>query len=581
MNQPRLFHGRKLAVAIALGSLSYANAVGAADAIEEVQVTGSFIERPADRPQPVTVISNEDLRLEQRGSLAEVFKNLPQSIGSTSTINTQQGGLNGGNTPTATINLRGLGPRATLVLLNGGRQTSDGGFGFVDINNLAPSIMVERVELVTDGSSALYGSDAVAGVANFITRNRFEGMEIRTEAQKIQDIPTNRPDLNFGIILGGGNDRTHVVAGLDYATTEVLLVQDRYDDERLRLGLTSGFGNPATFQIQNANGSLRPASQTVPDPLCGSEQIGGGLEAGELNPAGTQCLMFNAFNRALQPDSERMVGLSVLTHDFNDTTTAEVEFGFARTRYAIPFGYVTPAGVTTFGFVPNDNPGVLEAARQNPAFPNVGADPTIGGYRFRGRVMSPAGGPSNTHNTSQDTYRFAARLRGAFGDSGWNWQGSYSNSWNDTFFSSTDTVIDRLNKSLNGFGGPTCNANVPANRGVGDCKFWNPFANNFLAQPGDAHYNDPALTRWMTGGRTTNDSGELRTYDFVVTGDLWEMAGGVTGVAFGIHRREQEFSQDWDSLSEQAGNWAFNGATAYLDFKGSRDTDAVFSDVSH
>src|SRR5690606_6482540 len=157
---------------------------------------------------------------------------LPQSIGSTSTINTQQGGVNGGNTPTATINLRGLGPRATLVLLNGGRQTSDGGFGYVDINNLAPSIMVERVELVTDGASALYGSDAVAGVANFITRNNFEGFEIRTEFQKIQDVQGNKPDVNLSMIMGGGSDTTHVVAGFDYATTEVLLVEDRYNDER-------------------------------------------------------------------------------------------------------------------------------------------------------------------------------------------------------------------------------------------------------------------------------------------------------------------------------------------------------------
>jgi len=579
MNQRRLFHGNKLAVAIALCSTAYGGSALAADAIEEVFVTGSFIERPVDRPQPVTVINNEDLRLEQRGSIAEVFKNLPQSIGSTSTINTQQGGMNGGNTPTATINLRGLGPRATLVLLNGGRQTSDGGYGFVDINNLAPSIMVERVELVTDGSSALYGSDAVAGVANFITRNDFEGIEIRTEAQKIQDVQGSRPDMNIGIILGGGSDRTHVVAGLDYATTEILLVEDRYDDARLRLGLTSGFGNPATFQIQNVNGTLRPATQTVPDPLCGSDQIGGGLAAGEVTPAGNQCLMFNALNRALQPESERIVGLSVLTHEFNDTLRGEFEFGFARTRYDIPFGYVTPAGVTSFGFVPVDNPGVLEAVRMNPNFPNPANDPNIGGYRFRGRVMSPAGGPSNTHTTSQDTYRFAARLRGSFGDSGWDWQASFSNSWNDTFFSSTDTIVDRLNKALNGFGGPNCNANVPENRGVGNCKFWNPFANNFLANPSDPHYNDPELTRWMTGGRTTNDSGELRTYDFVVTGDLWEMAGGTTGIALGIHRREQKFKQDWDSLSEQAGNWAFNGATAYLDFSGERSTDAVFSEL--
>jgi iron complex outermembrane receptor protein len=579
MNQTRLFHGNKLAIAIALCSTAYVGSVLAAEEVEEITVTGSFIQRPADRPQPVTVINNEDLRLQQRGSLAEVFKNLPQSIGSTSTINSQQGGVNAGNTPTATINLRGLGPSATLVLLNGSRQTSDGGFGYVDINNLTPSIMVDRVEIVTDGASALYGSDAVAGVANFITRNRFEGLEIRTEAQKIQDTPSNKPDMNFSIIMGGGTEDTHVVAGLDYASTERLLVEDRYEDARLRLGLTSGFGNPATFQIRNTNGTLRPATQTVPDPLCGSDQLGGGLAAGELNPAGTQCLMFNALNRALQPESERIVGLSVLTHDFNETTTAEVEFGFARTRYEIPFGYVTPAGVTTFQNVPVDNPGVLAAVAADPSFPNPLNDPTIGGYTFRGRVMSPAGGPSNDQTTGQDTFRFAARLNGEFANPDWGWRLAFSDSRNTTRFSSTDTIVARLSAALNGFGGPSCNASVAANRGQGDCHFWNPFANSFLAQPGAANYNDPELTNWLVGGRTTTDTGELRTYDAIINGNLWEMAGGTTGIAFGLHRREQKFEQDWDTLSNGVGNWAFNGSSAYLDFDGQRNTNAAFAEL--
>ncbi|MDR0780785.1 MAG: TonB-dependent receptor, partial [Pseudomonadales bacterium] len=577
MNQTRLFHGNKLAIAIALCSTAYVGAAFAAEAIEEVTVTGSYIQRPADRPQPVTVINNEDLRLQQRGSMAEVFKNLPQSIGSTSTINTQQGGVNAGNTPTATINLRGLGPSATLVLLNGNRQTTDGGFGYVDINNLTPSIMVERVEIVTDGASALYGSDAVAGVANFITRNRFEGMEMRTELQKIQDSPGSKPDLNLSFIMGGGSGNTHVVAGLDYASTEPFLVQDRYDDARLRLGLTSGFGNPATFGIRNTNGALR--TQTVPDPLCGSAQLGGGLGAGELNAAGNQCLMFNALNRALQPESQRIVGLSVLTHDFNATTTGELEFGFARTRYSVPFGYVVPAGVTTFQTVPVDNPGVLAAIAANPNFPNPANDPTIASYTFRGRVMSPVGGPSNNQTTGQDTIRFAARLNGQFSNPDWGWRLAFSDSRNNTKFASTDTIVQRLANALNGYGGPSCVANVPANRGVGACQFWNPFANSFLAKPGDANYNDPELTKWLVDGRTTNDTGELRTYDAIVNGKLWEMAGGTTGVAFGLSRREQIFAQDWDTLSNSVGNWAFNGASAYLDFDGQINTNAAFAEL--
>jgi len=585
MQKSRIFQNKKLAIAIALcGFSSIATQVQAqSQAIEEVTVTGSFIERPANRPQPITVLSNADLQLEQRGSIAEIFKNLPQSIGSTSAVNTQQGGINGGNSPTATINLRGLGPRATLVLLNGGRQTSDGGFGFVDINNLAPSIMIERVELLTDGGSALYGSDAVAGVANFITRNNFEGLEIRAETQKIQDTPGNKPDVNLGIIVGGRNETSSVVAGLDYATTEELLVEDRYDDARLRLGLTSGFGNPATYQVQNVNGTLRALTATKPDPLCGSPLIGGGLAAGEKNATGTQCLLFNALNRDMQPKSERMVGLSVLTHDFSDTITGEFEVGFARTRYDVPFGYVTPAGVTTFSFVPVDNPGALAAVASDPTFPNPKTDATVGGYRFRGRVLSPAGDITNTHTTSQDTFRVAARLNGEINED-WNWQASFSDSWNDTIFNSTDTLVARLNSSLDGYGGPNCSATRLTNptltlRGTGNCQFWNPFANNLLAKPGDKTYNDPALTKWIVGPRTTTDKGELKTYDFVVTGNLWDMAGGSTGVAVGIHRREQAFSQDWDNMSEGIGNWAFNGATAYLDFGGKRSTDAVFSEL--
>jgi iron complex outermembrane receptor protein len=575
---------------------------------DEVVVTGSFIERSADRPQPVTVLSNEDLRLEQRGSVAEMFKNLPQNVGSVSTVNTQQGGgsVNMGNSPTTTLNLRGLGARATLVLLNGGRQTTDGGFGFVDINNLAPAIMIERIELLTDGASALYGSDAVAGVANFITRSTFDGIEMRVETQKIADSPADRPDVNAGFLFGAQGDETSVVAGFDYATTEVMLVEDRYEDARLRLGLTSPSGNPATFAPRLAATGVRaPTAQWRPDPLCGSSQIGGGLAAGELQTAPTpQCNLFNALGRDQQPDSKRLIGLSVLTHDFSDSLTAQVEAGFARTRYDIPFGYVTPAGFgTNFPFIPIDNPGAAAIIAQNPAFgaptaPALGfAGGPINGYTFQGRVLSPAGDRINIHTSEQDTFRLAARLNGQFGgpDSAWGWQAAFTNSWNDTRFSSVDTLLARANLAADGYGGPNCRfARVAetgrtadptgAQRGVvsgaSECRWWNPFANSLLASPGQATYNDPGIFDWITGNRESNDSGELKTVDFIATGDLWEMGGGTTGLAVGVHRRDQSFTQEWDTISKQTGLWGFNGAAALLDFGGERTTDAFFAELA-
>ena len=178
--------------------------------VEEVIVTGSFLARPADRPQPLTMLDADELHLAQKQTLAETFKDLPQVVGTSAIVNGNENFVS----PTTNVNLRGLGARATLVLMNGRRQTIDGSAGLdgvtsVDINNLAPAIMIERVEVLTDGASALYGSDAVAGVVNVITRNSFEGIELKTEMQSIAEIGSN--DFTVGALLGGRSTGTSVV----------------------------------------------------------------------------------------------------------------------------------------------------------------------------------------------------------------------------------------------------------------------------------------------------------------------------------------------------------------------------------
>src|SRR4051794_22245178 len=81
--------------------------------VPQVVITGSFITRPADRPRPLTVGGADDLNNSWRNSVAESLKGLPQNVGSMATVNTQGGGVNAGNTPTTTVNLRGLGPGAS------------------------------------------------------------------------------------------------------------------------------------------------------------------------------------------------------------------------------------------------------------------------------------------------------------------------------------------------------------------------------------------------------------------------------------------------------------------------------------
>ena len=601
MNQSRCNRAVGAAVTCVLAAIAttptslFAQEAADDDGLTQVVITGSFIKRPADRPQPLTVLGSEQLDDTQRNSVADSLKDLPQNVGSLATVNSQGGGFNAGNTPTATINLRGLGAGASLVLLNGGRQINDGGFGFVDVNNLAPAIMIDRVEVLTDGSSALYGADAVAGVVNFITKSKFDGFQLKADFTRIEDTTHARPDINVGLLWGGQSDTTRVVAGAEYQTTEMLLTDDRYDADRLRLGLSSGFGNPATFQYRNRTG-VQPALpvSAIPDPLCGSSQLGGGpsgLAAGVPVTTGTpSCQLYNALGRALQPQSTRINGLTTISHDFSDSVTGDFEMGFARTRYTFQFGYVTPATTTTslFPLVPADNPGAVATARRFPGFLHpLNGQTNISGYLYRGRILAPwvnDGSSGDIRTTGQDTYRVAGRLNGKFGGSGWDWQLGFSDSWNDTNFLGHDTVINRVGLALNGYGGPRC-AFTPATdptgarRGVDTCKFWDPFAIAALVPASDPAANDPVVTNWLLGNRTTHDAGELRTYSALTTGKLWDMAGGTTGLAVGVERRELSFSQQWDEGSKQLGYYGFNGAFAQSDFSGSNVTQAAFAEL--
>ena len=147
--------------------------------IDEVTVTGSRIRGVAPVGSPVISLGREELDLSSASTVADFLKEIPQVVGTgideTRFVST---GINASNASRATaINLRGLSPAATLVLLDGHRVTPSGTAGaFVD-SSAIPSSAIERLEVVADGSSALYGSDAIAGVVNLIIRKNFEGAE--------------------------------------------------------------------------------------------------------------------------------------------------------------------------------------------------------------------------------------------------------------------------------------------------------------------------------------------------------------------------------------------------------------------
>src|SRR5579863_4458670 len=158
-----------------------AEAAPAAAPVEEVVVTGSRIVEPGLQSiSPVTSVSQEELKSQGVTRVEDLLNSLPQVV-------PDQGSMSSnGASGTATVNLRGLGPQRTLVLINGrrlmpGDPSNTPAFSAQDLNNI-PAALVERVDVLTGGASAVYGADATAGVVNFIMNDHFQGFRIDANA---------------------------------------------------------------------------------------------------------------------------------------------------------------------------------------------------------------------------------------------------------------------------------------------------------------------------------------------------------------------------------------------------------------
>lgn len=195
--------------------------------LEEIIVTGTNIRGVTNPTVPVQQFDREDIDLSGAATVEDFLRTIPQNFsglnpiasGSGNDFNNVNNSLNGTG-----VDLRGLGAGATLTLLNGRRMTASGLGNFVDVSVL-PLGAIERVDVLTDGASAIYGSDAVAGVVNFITRKDFEGLEVRARYGMVTD--GSKEDYGLGaaggVNWGGGG----ALFGVDYNNVEPLFARER------------------------------------------------------------------------------------------------------------------------------------------------------------------------------------------------------------------------------------------------------------------------------------------------------------------------------------------------------------------
>ena len=184
--------------------------------LDEIVVTGTHIRGIAPESSPTRTFDREDIQISGAATAQDFIQTLPQNFGGgsnsnrTGLPNDDNAGFNdsvSGGTFGSSINLRGLGSGSTLVLLNGHRLAPASGMGdFVDIS-MIPASAIERVEILTDGASSIYGGDAVAGVANFVLRKDFEGIEatVRYGQDSGNDIDESRIGVTGGITWDAGN----------------------------------------------------------------------------------------------------------------------------------------------------------------------------------------------------------------------------------------------------------------------------------------------------------------------------------------------------------------------------------------
>jgi outer membrane receptor protein involved in Fe transport len=226
---------RRSAIAIAVTSALFASSVAMAQQgpqVEEVIVTGSRIARPnLESSVPVTTVSSEELFETGSTSVGDLLNNLP-SMRSTFSQSNSQRFL--GTTGLNLLDLRGLDTQRTLVLVNGRRHVgSDILSNAVSPDtNTFPTDLIERIDVVTGGNSAVYGSDAIAGVVNFVLKKNFEGLQFR--AQGGDSWEGDAPDY-YASVLAGTNfmdDRGNIAINLEYAKQDDFFASDRKNLQR-------------------------------------------------------------------------------------------------------------------------------------------------------------------------------------------------------------------------------------------------------------------------------------------------------------------------------------------------------------
>ena len=293
--------------------------------VERIEITGSHIKRTdMEGPSPVTSISAEDIANTGVTDLIGLFTKMP--ISGQGTFSTQGNSSDDTANGGSSVSLRGLGADSTLILVNG-RRVSVSPFAkgidtaFVDINNI-PLAAIKRVDILKDGASAIYGSDAIAGVINIILKDDFNGVELTAKAGTTAD--GGGEEQTISLVMGSADDKTSHTFILDYFKREEVLYGDRdysrsanqaalHPNDPLAVDFRSSSGIPGTIELAADPTNRMP--DTFGNDVCAPEDIGGPFCRYDYAPVMT-----------MVPEAERVSVNYMGSYQVNDDTKLFAEF---------------------------------------------------------------------------------------------------------------------------------------------------------------------------------------------------------------------------------------------------------------
>jgi outer membrane receptor protein involved in Fe transport len=505
--------------------------------IEEIIVTGSNIR--GIESVGVGVVTLDRVYIEQSGiaTTTELIQSLPQNFGlgneAVETVGfVTDAGVNFGYS--SSVNLRGLGSDSTLILLNGRRSASGGGAGnFVDLNTI-PTSAIERIDVLPDGASAIYGSDAVGGVVNVVLRDNYDGAETSVRyAPGTSDID----EIQFSQVLGKSWDSGNVLFSYEYYDRSELKAADRVYTRDADLTSLGG-GNHRT-SLSNPGNIISPFT-FLEEFAIPTEQDGTALTPADL--IAIDPLTQDGINLQNQREGSYILPKQTRHSVFVSASqwlsnTLEL---FGEARYsARDFELFDRAFGSSFIFIPNTNAFFVDAFG--------GSEPYFLNYNF----IDDIGSPRNTGDVDALGGVLGANL--AFGNS-WDLEVYCSYGTEDT-----SRFLDRVvNTSLLDIALADSDPTTA----------FNPYA--------DGSNTNPATIAAIQGFNQVDIESELSTVNALLQGSLLDVQGGAVVLALGAQYRNE-------SLSSNEIEFLFtpdpvSGFAGFI-FNTDRDIRAAFAEV--